>query len=98
MKTYRFNNGEKRMESQIRTDCTFNEACILWGCFDKKTGEPLPHTISETTEEELREEEIRLLELREEYEDVCEKNAAIARGNERLASATNMEEFMNAYL
>ena len=97
MKTYNFNNGEKRFESQIGNGKTFNEACILWGCFDKETGDPLPHTIHITTEEELENESIRLADNREEYEEICERNAKVARGNERLANATSISEFLNAY-
>ena len=97
MTTYKFNNGEKRFESQIRNGKTFNEACILWGCFDKETGNPLPHTIHPTTDSELRDEKVRLAENREEYEEVCERNDEVARGNERLVNATNMSEFVNAY-
>lgn len=98
MKTYKFNNGETRLESQIREGVDFKTTCILWGCFEKGTGEPLPYTTYETTDDELIEEKNRLAEIREDYEDVCENNDAIAKGNEKLANATNIDEFLNAYL
>jgi len=95
MKTYRFNNGETRLESQIREGVDFKTACILWGCFEIETGEPLPYTITETTDDELREEKNRLAEIREDYEDVCEKNDTIAKGNEKMQRILMS---LNAYL
>jgi len=98
MKTYTFSNGETRLESQMRNDVDFKTQCILWGCFDKATGEPLLFVISETTEQEMKIERQRLSEIENEYKQICEKNNRISRGNERIAKATNINEFMNAYL
>lgn len=97
MKKFVFNNGEERLESQIKKGRDFKTACILWGCFDKETGEPLPYTTHKATKEELKAEKIRLAEIKEEYEAICEYNEKISRGNERLAKATNIHEFLNAY-
>lgn len=36
--------------------------------------------------------------IQEEYEAVCERNEEIARGNKRVAEASNEKEFLNAYL
>lgn len=79
MKTFKFNNGEKRLESQMREDKDFRTNCILWGCFDEITGEPLPFVTLETTQQELIEEKIRLAENRRKYEEVCEKNERISK-------------------
>lgn len=98
MKTFTFSNGEVRLESQMREDKDFRTNCILWGCFNEETGEPLPFVTHETTKEELIEEKKRLERNIEEYEDICEKNERISRGNERVANATNINEFLNAYL
>ena len=98
MKTYIFNNGEKRFESQIGKGVDFKTTCIFWGCFDKETLEPLPYTTHETTEKELKEEEIRVLEIKQGFSEICEKNNIIAKGNEKIANATNNNEFINAYL
>src|SRR3989304_5623544 len=98
MKTYTFSNGETRLESQMRKDVDFKTQCILWGCFNKITSEPLSFIISETTEEEMKLEKQRLFEIEEEFELICENNDRISKGNEKVANATNINEFLNAYL
>lgn len=98
MKTYKFNNGETRLESQMSDGNDFRLSCILWGCFCENTGEPLPFIVSETTKEELLLEKQRLAAIQEEFEEVTERNKRISLGNEKVARATNINEFMNAYL
>lgn len=66
MKKFNFNNGETRLENQIRSGADFRTACLLWGCFDKETGDPLPHTITEATEEELEADFYRRQAISEE--------------------------------
>lgn len=97
MKVFTFNNGEVRLESQIREGRDFKTACILWGCFDKQTGEPLPYVVSEATQEELEIEKNRLAEIQDEFNEISEYNNRVNEGNEKLANATNINEFLNAY-
>lgn len=98
MKTFTFNNGEVRLESQIKQGHDFETACIFWGCFDKDTKKPLPYVTHETTQEELLVEKIRLEKIQREYEEICEKNERTYNGNKNVANATNIHEFLNAYL
>jgi hypothetical protein len=67
MKKFTFNNGEIRLESQIAKGRDFKTACMLWNLFDTKTLEPLPHTVSEANEADLKKEQIRLYQISEEY-------------------------------
>jgi len=98
MKTFKFNNGETRLESQIGEGKDFRTACVFWGCSDIKTGKPLPYTVHKTTEKEIKEEQDRLEENKQKFQDICEKNERINIGNENVANATNINEFLNAYL
>ena len=66
MKKFIFNNGEIRLESQMRENTDFKTCCLLWGTFDKKTEEPLPFTTKEATGQDLKNERIRLYEISEE--------------------------------
>ena len=63
MKKFTFTNGETRLESQIREGRDFKTACILWGTFDKETGEPLEFSVSEATQQELEEEKANFTRL-----------------------------------
>lgn len=96
MKTFKFNNGETRLESQLNGR-NFKTACIMWGCFDKQTREPLPYVVSEATQEELEIEKNRLVEIQNEFNEISEYNNRVDEGNEKLANATNINEFLNAY-
>lgn len=98
MKAFHFTNGKTRFESQMPENRTFEKCCILWGCYDEETGEPLPYTVTEATDEELLNEQARIEAIREEYEEVMLQNELTARGNRRVMAATNEDEFMNAYL
>jgi len=97
MKKFTFENGEVRLESQIREGRDFKTACVLWGTFDKETGEPLKFSVSEATEQELEEENERLLDIQDEFDEITEYNNRVNLGNEKLANATNIDEFLNAY-
>jgi hypothetical protein len=96
MKKFIFSNGEERLESQMWSD-DWKLSCGLWGCYDKITGLPLPYITTIATKKEINEEKIRLEKNREEYEEICFDNEQINLGNERLANATTIEEFFNAY-
>lgn len=98
MKTFTFNNGEVRLKSQIREGRDFKTACIMWGCFDKETGEPLPYVVSEATQEDLEIEKNRLSDIQDEFNEVTKYNNRVYLGDEKLANASNINEFMNAYL
>lgn len=66
MKKYIFKNGEIRLESHIREGHDFKTACILWGCFDRETGDPLPFEVAEATSEDIHDDEKRREEISEE--------------------------------
>jgi hypothetical protein len=96
MKKYTFKNGETRFESQMGGR-DFETACLLWGCFDNLTGQPLPHTTTIASEKDVKDEAIRLAQIESEYQEVKDRNEKVAIGNARLASATTLNEFLNAY-
>ena len=77
MKKFIFSNGQTRLESQLREGRSFKSSCILWGCLDKETKEPLPYTTQEATEKEIQAEEERLAEIQQEYEDLKENERGI---------------------
>jgi hypothetical protein len=95
MKVFTFSNGKQVLRKNENRP--FRDFCIMVGCFNQETGEPFEFTEREATAEELKAERIRVQEVENEYREVCERNARIDRGNERLASATNHKEFMDAY-
>lgn len=66
MKKYTFNNGETRLENQMREGVSFKEQCWLWGTFNKETSEPLPYTITEAAEEDLKADKKRRYQISEE--------------------------------
>ena len=98
MKKFTFNNGEVRLESQIREGKDFKTACILWGCFEEESGNPLPCVVSEATQEEIETEKYRLADIEDEFDKISEYNNRVNIGNEKLANATNINEFLKAYL
>jgi len=95
MKVFTFSNGKVVLQKNTNRD--FKTQCILWGCFDLKTGNPLEYFEREATEKELKLEVLRMEEVENEYLEVFEANEKINTGNEKLANASNINEFMNAY-
>ena len=95
MKVFTFSNGKSVLRKNENRP--FRDFCIIVGCFNPENGEPLEFTERDATNEEITAERIRIEEVEREYQEVCERNARIDRGNERLAKATNHKEFMNAY-
>ena len=66
MKKFIFENGQERLSMQMRPNVDFKEQCILWGCFDAITGEPLRYTIGEATDDDIA----RMHKLRADVDDM----------------------------
>lgn len=97
MKVITFSNNKTVLFKDTVLD--FKDQCHRWGnCFDLITGEPFEYTERPATEQEMEEENFRLQQINDEFEEITEYNNRVSRGNERLLKAWNHNQFMNAYL